>query len=469
VQTANIIVKNPGQKIPDDFLALAAEKFPSGVGVSVVGEHEGKKILLIQKKMGKVDVGMLKSVQDKFADKKVIFFLVNTPKSADDLQPFQIITNRVEGKEDDDQVVLFIEGDGLKHNDPQDHSPEYNTVQAHLGPMLGKWYRKLADGDLTKFSNELAEDTAKEIMKNCFANRGMVAIHTAADHLHTFTEGEELRLIAPWGYASQGMGYGGAVVAPADTGTKVTGKANALKDLFGSGTAAPAEKVPDKPKEGDPITKPEVQPDKPKTQAELEAADEYEWGAPPQEIRNSHSALKQWYKQNSFSGKCPNDWKSYVKVRLKRKKSGMDKLTQLKVVEPTKVATTADLKQFHEWLETGKVKEMRASYNGEYDPVRLLKNQEELPDFAEMMGYPLETTFPWGEEELVSLGKKDIHLLAKLALGYRKPLLEYLATEPAETSPEAKPDDVKKTEPTVPIVPKQPEKKVAAGGNKFGW
>lgn len=435
-----VIKVNPGQLIPTDYLAIAVKTFTTCMGMAVVARHEGKPIMLVEHVMEAPTVDKINDIQQKFKDCNRLIFLGEFPAGAleDDIPPFRVIADG-----DDDLVVVVTDGEFVSFDKPNsNHSADFHLMETAIGPMIAKMYNKDAAGNMDKFNEELNNPLTETLMNSFSANRGNVFILTADDKLHSYCKGE-LRKAFPWGITTQHLGFGETVVDnKTATGTVDVAATKLNKPrLFGAGPKA--SDVPKLPTE---MPKTDTRPaDAPlnneaeierKKQEEIEKNDEHAWGAPPDKVRKNDGMTKAWYRADSMTGKCPNNWKDFPKVRLKITKAEATKqATQTKdLKELPKVVEAATNRPGPEAMPIISAEETKRlhSYLAEKKPKAgtpdIQKLEKEVVLFSKAAGLSIDEIKAWDYGLKVELGTKvGIAALASLAHEMQINVLNYEA------------------------------------------
>lgn len=471
-----VIKVNPGSVVPTDYLALAVKAFPSCMGMAVVAKHEGKNVLVVEHAMEAPTVDKLNDVQTQFKDCNRLIFLGNFPQGAleDDIPPFRVIA-----KDDDDLIVVLTDGEFVSFDKPNsNHSADYHLMETAVGPMIAKMYNKDAGANLGKFSEEMNAPLTETLMNNFSANRGNIYVLTAEDKLHAYCKGE-LRKAFPWGTTTQHLGFGETPIVvdnkTATGTTEVPGTKLNKPRLFGAGPkSSDVPKLPTEMPKTDtrPADSPLGDDIKKKEQEEIEKNDEHAWGAPPDKVRKNEGMTKAWYRSDSFSGKCPNNWKDFPRVRLKITKAEAAKqsTTTKDLKELPKVVEAAanrpgvesmpiigadETKKLHEWLAQGKPKAYREKSGGKQpDAAAIQAMEKDVIPFHKAAGIPLEEVKGWDYGMLVELGNK-VGIVALASCCHERGLMNLLheATAPAKVNPETKVVDIVGTTPAATAQP----------------
>lgn len=443
----------PGATPPEDYLKLAVKEFPSAIGMAVAT----KEGLIVERALGPTTVQAILAVCNEYKDDGKIIALHSFPAGTpeDDIQPFTVI-----GDDDDDLVVAFADGEFVSFDKPKStYSDAYHMMDKALGPYLSNIYKQ-QDSKISEFNAELNKELHDTVINNFSANRGCISTLTADGTIKTFAHGE-LRKSMPWGWVSQHLGFGEKSSTTAATQAVGDAVGKVKRKLFGNADPTPnTQPDPQRQTPDQPIQVPDKQPGK--TQEEIEREDEHAWDRCPATV-SGNGRVKEWYRDHTMTGTCPDKWKERPRARLKHTKkewaamSPIKDLTKLKeamesqqpatppIQDPVPVTNPADkpgtetlpiipaqeTAAYHAWLKKGKPKEMWDKHGDKYDPVAIQAKEKSLPTFEEHTGRPLESTFHWDFAMLKELGANvGIATLALYALRVRDLYMLDLATRP---------------------------------------
>lgn len=295
---ATIVQKLEDQKVPEEFVNLAAGTNDGFIGYAFVEDGELQT--------GTLDGGeqesltTLKETMDAMS-MHMSFTFAKGADSDESKQPF----NTLQDARGNCICATFIEGELQGFDAPESsHSVEHNAHQQYMAPKLLDIYQSCNE-DIGKVVEKLNSNfTKREILANCFSTttaRGEILLVFANGQTVNIVKGDKHQKYG-WGEVSQALGYGGKAIEEKVEPPK--------KNLLGKGGSKPADKpVLSLPKatstveEGKKLTQPTAI-----SAAIDDAKDNLEYMIIPPAIRfDSFKNLQTWYKAFGHKDQQPSD------------------------------------------------------------------------------------------------------------------------------------------------------------------
>jgi len=435
-----------GQLPPDDLLELMLKKVkPNVFGFSVQNTHEGKPDLAItREEVSKLDVSDLKQLFENAKDNAVNVYLGNRakPVSAEDIQPFVIHDG-----DNNPFFAIYLEGTLLGHDDPKEHSEQFNYVNGLLIPKIVEWCNDF-EGDLDKIVAKLKGDTFKKEFLVNVGHRAVLSIMPCDGDVINLGKNEIGTEPADWGWASIKHGYGD----PAPVARPEPKAEAAPRKSFWGGSKKPEEvktSVPSVSTDANGIHTVTGRDGKPVNDAGSPLKSETpKLAARPPSWVNKNEDVKLWY--DIVTNKVPSEWKkrlpgivvdfeaaqidnleAFKTYALKKKLAAAESKTDTATPAPS-AATARDISgavgnkelPIIEPKDLEKVLEYVAKYidgnsNVIPDPKQMQAIEKELPNFAACIGLKPEETLNWPLGSLIGIGQTDIRALALYATMWR--------------------------------------------------
>lgn len=306
-----IIQTTPGLVMPEQYVRLAFEKFPTFMGGVTQVAGPALEISTCDE-YPTVEEFMEFLERDK--DLPSLLFLYNskTKLTAESQQPFVFV------KDAGSQPVLcgMMEGDYFSREKETPHSEEYHVARS-LAPQLQKIFDKIAKGDIDMLDSELDDKDLLALIDQMSGNRGITVLMSLTSKTVWAEKGNEgLSGEYPWGRVSNHLGY----VEKEEIKEDEKKEEPARGGRFGKSKTTPAIAIASTEgvkQEGKTIAS-QLADDKTKTDTKLEAPRPK---CKPQthEIKKGKEYLRNWYKLNdadyeSRGNRAPENFKEGVEV-----------------------------------------------------------------------------------------------------------------------------------------------------------
>jgi len=432
-----------GSLPPDDLLEHILSKKPNAFGFVVQNIADGKPDLsIIREDATGINITELKQlfINAKDFPLSVYFAKLAAGFDASDIQPFIISDGN-----NDPFMALMFEGTINGHDNPVNHTEQYNLVNGILIPTVQEWCEDF-EGNLDKIAAKLKGAVFEKNLMAHVGHRGI--LHIVPLEGDTINIGRnELMLEGEWGWISQKDGFGDVkVVEKAAEPEKKRG--------FWKGGGATATKA----------SVPAVEQKTEKGYPEKTASEEPMLAAKPPSWCHKNDDVKMWYQMvgneptgqlksvvpaawkkrlpiivKNFEAVKIGDLKSFTDYALKRTMlttgataetssgkpvaSGQPPmLPEKNAKDITGVAGDVELpiigpRELEAVLET--VSKIDSNSKKIIDPKEMQAQEKAYPMFSEAVGVKVEEMLNWPVSGLFAIAKTDYRAGVLLAIQFR--------------------------------------------------
>lgn len=294
-----VIIKEPNGVINEEYLKQVLEDYSGCCGAASVDDND----LDVNSTRGAADLKYLDNLQEKFLDKRMVFYFGNHPEGFpdDQMQPFTVLSDQ----NGDPVVITIIDGDfpGFEKSGSA-YSSAYHFTQDKLTDMVEALWNEV-EGDTDELVKKMQEGPFKEELSNQL-RRGAVVFMTYDDKVAVCQKTEAAGDFDGF-WCSDKLGYSEGE----DEEKKEEPKEEPKKK--GVVSRKPSKLVmapPSAPGTGPqpPIPEPTKKPD-----AQTPPAAAYIMMRCPAEIIKNKD-IKSWYEK--FHGVCPGNYKQRPEVRV---------------------------------------------------------------------------------------------------------------------------------------------------------
>lgn len=445
-----IVYKAKGFEFPEQFLAKAREGLRT---IGVAAAIEDRVGVTAQSFDTPLDDDDWKVVLEGIKDTDAVFYFGYNEQPLEDIPPYHILTDKHNDQEYA-TLVAFAEGEFTGFVKPESiHSAAYFAIMDELAPQIQS-VALMASGNIPKIMEGLHSPPWQKSISKLWTTKGAVVLVGANGSVQLTDSGMDIKSF-DWGWTTESFGYGEAEYPPKEDPKPEEKKQTLVGGFLSKIKGTPKPEAKTEPATvvdqtvGDKVVKVAEGPPS-QTNNWGHPDDTNLWNVPPEAFRKDHKRTKDWYRLNSADGKCHPDWKQFVAIRTKHKRT-KDDATKAMDTAPGAYRSFEDAGEAIKAKDTAphhiptvpaaagsplKVAIRDVSSRAITDPTKWAEAETKVPDVAQREAFNFEDTFRWSIADIKMLAKDHPDFMAELYHNTRQRYMGMLSTskQPAKTA-----------------------------------